>query len=253
MSFDAEKAFDKLWRPGLFYKLLKDFGSSITMLIKVYYDQSYGLVKNDKYVSELFKIKTGVKQGGVISGHLYNFNMNDYYVQAELKNLGAKLNDVFIGCVGYCDDNINISSIISELQLMIDFYVEYCSNWGIKINDEKCCLVSLGYYNDINAKLLINNKEIKKKSEFEFLGYLFKYNLDDNSAFYNNFNSVRSSFFSLSTFGLNPNGLNPFLQAYIYKTFCLSKFLYGIEIMSLNKATVTKININKNFMIKSML
>ena len=85
------------------------------------------------------------------------------------------------------------------------------------------------------------------------MGYLFKYNLDDNSAFYNNFNSVRSSFFSLSTFGLNPNGLNPFLQAYIYKTFCLSKFLYGIEIMSLNKATVTKININQNIMIKSML
>ncbi len=63
----------------------------------------------DKYVSELFKIKTGVKQAGVFSGHLINFKMNDYYVQAELKNLGAKLNDVFIGCVGYCDDYKNIS------------------------------------------------------------------------------------------------------------------------------------------------
>jgi hypothetical protein len=65
----------------------------------------------------------------------------------------------------------------------VDNYVVYCSYWGIKINEEKCSLVSLGYYNDINAKLFINNKEIKKKSEMEFLGYLFKYNLDDNCPF----------------------------------------------------------------------
>ena len=34
VSFDAENAFDKLWRAGLFYKLLKCFGISNTMLIK---------------------------------------------------------------------------------------------------------------------------------------------------------------------------------------------------------------------------
>jgi hypothetical protein len=45
---------------------------------------------------------------------------------------------------------------------MVDYHVGYCY-WGIKINEEKCSLVSLGYNNDINAKLFINNKEIKKK------------------------------------------------------------------------------------------
>jgi hypothetical protein len=73
-----------------------------------------------------------------------------------------------MGWVGYCGDNINISSIVFELQLMINNYVEYCFNWGIKINDEKCVLVPFGYYNDINVKFYINNKEIKKNQKLNF-------------------------------------------------------------------------------------
>ena len=54
--------------------------------------------------------------------------MNDYYIQSEFDNLGAKFNENFIGCIGYCDDNINISSISYELQLMINNYFTYCYN-----------------------------------------------------------------------------------------------------------------------------
>jgi hypothetical protein len=129
---------------------------------------------------------------------------------------------------------------------MINNYLEYFYNWGVKINDDKCYYVEFGYYNDRNVKVYIKNKEILKKSELEYLGYKFKYNLDDNLSSYNNFNSVRSSFFALSTFGLNPYGFNPFLQSYIYKCFCISKFLYCIEIITLNKTTIAKVNVNQN-------
>ena len=148
--------------------------------------------------------------------------MNDYYIQSEFDNLGAKFNENFIGCIGYCDDNINISSIPYELQQMINNYFTYCYNWGIQINNEKCYFVSFGYHGDSNAKFFINNKEIKKKNQLNYLGYTFNYNVDENLSFYNNFNSVRNSFYSLSTFGLNPHGFNHFLQAHIFKTFCIS-------------------------------
>jgi hypothetical protein len=94
------------------------------MLIKVNYDQSCGIIKNGFNLSEIFKFSSGVKQGGVwlslaMSGYLYNFNMDDYYIQSQIKNVGTKINEIFMGCVGYCDENINISSIDIELQLMI--------------------------------------------------------------------------------------------------------------------------------------
>ena len=136
---------------------------------------------------------------------------------------------------------------------MINNYVDFCYNLIPKINEDKCSVVSFGYYNNHNAKFFIDDKEIKKKNELEYLGFMLRYNLDDNLSFNNKFHSVRSSFYALSSYGLNPYGINPFLQSFIYKTFCISKCLYGIELMSLNKSTINKINVNQNILIKSML
>jgi hypothetical protein len=52
---------------------------------------------------------------------------------------------------------------------------------------------------------------------------------------------------------MKSGGLNPFTQAFIYKVFCLSKFLYGLEIMSLTKRTVKYINMAQNTLIRYMI
>jgi hypothetical protein len=53
--------------------------------------------------------------------------------------------------------------------------------------------------------------------------------------FINKFISVKNSYFSLNAFGFKPGGVNPFLQANVYKSFCISRLLYGFEIMFVNK------------------
>ncbi len=49
------------------------------------------------------------------------------------------------------------------------------------------------------------------------------------------------------------NGLNPFTQSFIYKTFCLSKFTYAIELISINSTTIKKLNIMQNSLIRLVL
>ena len=70
--------------------------------------------------------------------------------------------------------------------------------------------------------------------------------------FIEKFKSVSSSFFSLNSFGFKPGGVNPFLQAFIYKTFCVSRILYGMEIMNINKKTLNMLNISQNNIIRYM-
>jgi hypothetical protein len=48
-------------------------------------------------------------------------------------------------------------------------------------------------------------------------------------------------------------GLNPFLQAFIYNTYCLSKITYGLEIMSINKKTINTMNVMQNNLIRYLL
>ena len=47
--------------------------------------------------------------------------------------------------------------------------------------------------------------------------------MNNNEYFVRNFGVVRKSFFALNMFGMKPNGLNTFLQLFLYNKFCLSK------------------------------
>ena len=69
-ALDAEQAFDKIWRDGLFYKLMSKMSYPLWILLKKYYDDSKGCILLDKDLSECFPISCGVKQGGKISSFL---------------------------------------------------------------------------------------------------------------------------------------------------------------------------------------
>jgi hypothetical protein len=74
VSFDAEKAFDKIWRPGLLFKLLKKLNINITMIIKLYNDQSSGTIKNGDNLSEnKFDPIMAVKQNKKKYIYIYRF------------------------------------------------------------------------------------------------------------------------------------------------------------------------------------
>jgi hypothetical protein len=51
---------------------------------------------------------------------------------------------------------------------------------------------------------------------------------------------------------MKPNGLNHFLQIFLYKTFCLSKIHYGMELFSLNLSTIKKLNSFQNSLIRNL-
>ena len=54
-SLDAEKAFDKTWQDGLFYKLISEMDITFWYILKIYYDSSEGAVLlADDCFSELF-------------------------------------------------------------------------------------------------------------------------------------------------------------------------------------------------------
>jgi hypothetical protein len=70
--------------------------------------------------------------------------------------------------------------------------------------------------------------------------------------FIEKFIKVKNSYFSLNAFGFKPGGISPFTQAYVYKTFCISRILYGLEIMNLNKKTINTLNLNQNTIVRYM-
>ncbi len=82
---DFSKAFDKVNRVKLLYKLIKNIEPGIWLLIKNYYEnlKIYVIDKNKK-VSSPFKATVGVKQGGPASPDFFN----DYIDELIAKTRG---------------------------------------------------------------------------------------------------------------------------------------------------------------------
>ena len=77
--------------------------------------------------------------------------------------------------------------------------------------------------------------------------------LNFNETAIEKFSKVQKSIFSLSFLGLAPKSINPHLQSFIYKTFCLSQFTYALETNVLNKETRDYLNICQNNIIRQIL
>ena len=78
-------------------------------------------------------------------------------------------------------------------------------------------------------------------------------NLDFDTLASDKFLKVQKSIFSLSFLGLKPSGVSPFLQSFIYKTYCLSQFTYALETTTLLKGTRDYLNVSQNNLIRQIL
>jgi hypothetical protein len=72
LFIDFKKAYDSVRREVL-YNILIEFGipMQVTRLIKVYLNESYSRFRVGKHVSDVFRIRNGLKQGDALSPLLF--------------------------------------------------------------------------------------------------------------------------------------------------------------------------------------
>jgi retron-type reverse transcriptase len=136
ISLDASKAFDKLWRAGLFYKLIGKIESSVWRILYYYYKISTMVVKYG-CLGKMFLIKEGVKQGGILSPFLFNLFLDDLISECKKLNLGAKIGPYNLSIIAYCDDIVILSPIENHAQLLINYCDTYSKKWKMEFNTNK--------------------------------------------------------------------------------------------------------------------
>jgi hypothetical protein len=251
---DAIKAFDNLWRQALFLKLKKSgkFTLSTIILLKVYYDKLSSKIKINNVLSKLIKLTRGVKQGGVMSGALFNFFIDDLIQECIQSGFGAYFVDIIVAILVFCDDICLLSPNEYEMQILLDICNNYSKNWAIEYYISKCKYMVFGSHKFNNNIFLLDSRPLSFSTNIKYLGIEFNKDLNFSNFFINKFQSVSNSYFSLNSFGFKPAGINPFLQSFVYKSFCISRLLYGLEIIGLNKKTINCLNMKQNNIIRYM-
>ena len=142
---DCSKGFDMVNHHGLFTKLInRGIPLCFLNLLIYWYSNLTSLVKWNGVFSETFRVYSGVRQGGVLSPHLFALYIDDLISELRGLNNGCHVLDLFLACIVYADDICLLAPCRSALQLLLNTCVTYGLRWCLTYNPSKSKVMYFG-------------------------------------------------------------------------------------------------------------
>ena len=102
---DASKAFDKVNHSKLFGKIIdRGCPAFIVRILCYWYGTQQFTIRWCQGFSSFFTVSNGVKQGGILSPHLFNVYMDDLSVNLNKLHIGCLYAGTLINHLMYADD-----------------------------------------------------------------------------------------------------------------------------------------------------
>jgi hypothetical protein len=185
---DYQKAFDTVWRAGLWYKLQKSGilkGSKVYNTITNLYEDIKSCVTVNGNRSELFACTVGVRQGENLSPLLFSLYIND--LEEYLSNCGNAFVDfkeetcnefLKLLVIMYADDTVIFSNTAEGLQKALNDLENYCKTWKLKVNSSKTKVTIFGTRKSKENiyNFTYGSEKIEVVHSFKYLGVLFNFN-----------------------------------------------------------------------------
>ena len=137
VTLDSQKAFDVVHHFLLLEKLYYEVPPEIWKVIQDLYSDMSSQVKWNEFTSKNFNIKQGVRQGGVLSTHLYKSYINDLPLELEKRGLGLTIGLEYCGSPLCADDIVLMSTDDEEIQTMLDIAYKYSCQHRYNIHPQE--------------------------------------------------------------------------------------------------------------------
>lgn len=241
---DLAKAYDKVWRGGLWYKLynLGIRGKMWRVLKNMYINvESSVLLGNNK--TEWFKIMVGLRQGCVLSPLLFNLFINDLQKELQSINKGVWMDSYKLSMLYFADDIVLLAESKDDLESMLQIVFNYSIKWRVKLNDDKCNVVvfhnipnkSIYYDNCINQcncnhHYKFGNNLIKEVLIYKYLGIELDYRLTLSVYKSRIISKAKSNLGRIWHMGIKGNHLSVKGSLNLYYALVRSQLEYGTEL-----------------------
>ena len=242
---DYKKAFDSLDRTSL-WKILRHYGIPIKIIniIKSMYEDGGGKVMFKGKLSDLFVIKTGVRQGCLLSPFLFLLAIDWIMRQCEARDgiqwtVTDHLNDL-----DYADDIGLLSTTRHQMQRKTNRIAETSKKIGLNINVPKTKILRINATSQEPIK--IGDINLEDVSTFEYLGSKIDEYGGTNADVKARICKARSAFACLNNIW-NSRTISVRTKLRLFNSNVMSVLLYGAETWFLNKTHETKLQtfINK--------
>jgi hypothetical protein len=175
---DLKKAFDSVYRNGLWYKLHgKGVRSKMLHILKAMYDSVKVTIRHCNNYSDFFDSYVGLKQGEVLSPLLFSLFIEDLEMfLADPNSSGLSLMDINLFLLLFADDMIVLAETADDLQQSLNRLHVYCMSWGLEVNVEKTKIVVFRRRGRVEQHWTYDNQVVDVVDSFNYLGVVANYN-----------------------------------------------------------------------------
>jgi len=165
---DVSKAFDRVWHPGLLYKLAHSpLPPTLFGLLRSYLEGRYFVVAIGAVVSTRRPVMAGVPQGSVLGPVLYDWYTNDMPVERNVQ-LALYADDAMFRATSA---NTRMSTVYMQRQMTA--LQPWLRKWRIKVNSSKStaiCFTRRAYADVLRQRIRLNGEVVPWKASVKYLG-----------------------------------------------------------------------------------
>ena len=169
--FDYEKAYDKVWRDGLLYKMIRlEIPWRYIRYVRFFLSTRQTVVNINGVASKMFTLNEGLPQGSAISPLLFLIFINDIDVDLHPDTLVSLFADDTAVWTQRGVDQEHSQRIMQE---EIDKICEWARKWKMKLNEGKTKTVVISTKpsdTDWKPTLQLNGKSVDTVPSHKFLG-----------------------------------------------------------------------------------
>ena len=240
---DFAKAFDSINRTAL-WKILSHYGipNKIISIIKMLYRDFGAKVICGSNLTEEFIIKTGVKQGCLLSPLLFSLCI-DWLMKETKGNNKRGISWTFtetLEDIDFADDIALLAHRQKDIQGKTEDLATYGKQIGLNINSDKTEVMKIN--SKSNQPLTINNMNVEEVQEFTYLGSKITTDGDSGADVKGRINKARGAFAALRKIW-KTSKISIKTKLRIFKSNVLGVLLYGAESWKVTQTICHKLDV----------
>jgi len=236
-AIDVSKAFDSMSHHGLFLKLMyRQVPVRLLNILEDWFGKCETCVRWGSTFSDMFSLSRGIRQGGVLSPHLFAVYIDDLINVVENTGVGCRMCSVPTCIILYADDILLLAPSVTALQTLLSVCELALLKIDLHINATKSVCLRIGprSNNPCRKILTTNGQPLNWESNIRYLGVFilssrqFKC-LYDNAKrkFYGAFNAI---------YGKIGRVASEEVTLSLISAKCLPCLLYATEACPLNRS-----------------